>query len=299
MSLSGHLGEVAALFTAVCWAVTSTAFEHSGKKIGSMNLNLIRLVIGLSFLSLYRLITKGEAIPLNMASNTWFWLSLSGVVGIVLGDLLLFEAFVVIGARISMLIYASVPPLSGFLAFVFLGESMNLFQIIGMTITIVGISIVILVKNTTSEKLTFAHPIKGIVLAFGGAIGQSAGYILGKFGMAASDPFEATQIRLIAGLVGFIIIFTLRNYWKTLIPAFKQGKAMISVTIGSFFGPFVGISLSLYAVQRINPGVASTLMSITPILLIPVAVFIKREKVSLREVLGSLLAMCGIAIMFV
>lgn len=297
--MQNYIGEIAALSTALCWAVTATSFEHSAKKIGSMNLNLMRLLLGLLFLSTFTFLTRGFVLPTDASTSGWFWLLLSGFVGIVLGDLLLFEAFVRIGSRISMLIYASVPPLSGIMAYLFLHESMSMIQIFGMFVTLVGIASVILVSEKESGKVSFSHPVAGILLAFGGAFGQAAGYIIGKFGMSNYDPFSATQIRLIAGIIGFSILFTVRGHWPKFKAAFKRKDALASLTLGSFFGPFLGISLSLYAVQRINPGVASTLTSITPILLIPYAFFIKKEKVTLKELIGTLITLSGVAIMFI
>ncbi|MBF4694948.1 DMT family transporter [Fusibacter ferrireducens] len=297
-SLQNYYGELAALATALCWAVTSTSFEHSAKKIGSMNLNLWRLFIGLVFLSIFTGLTRGHWFPTDATQSEWFWLLLSGLVGIVIGDLLLFEAFVLIGSRISMLIYASVPPLSGIMALIFLGEKMTLLQVIGMMITLAGIASVILVTEKGSNKVGFSHPIMGILLAFGGAFGQAAGYIIGKFGMSNYDPFAATQIRLLAGIAGFVVIFTLKGHWPKFKASFKRRDALLSLTMGSFFGPFLGISLSLYAVQKINPGVASTLIAITPILLIPYAFFVKHEKVTAKEVIGTGIALIGIGVMF-
>lgn len=296
--LGNYIGEIAALATALCWAVTATSFEDAGKKIGSMNLNLMRLLLGMVFLSIFTLVTRGYLFPTDASPSGWFWLLMSGFVGIVIGDLLLFEAFVRIGSRISMLIYASVPPLSGIMAYIFLGEAMTLLQIIGMMVTLTGIASVILVKNKDSKKMSFSHPVSGILLAFGGAFGQAAGYIIGKFGMADYDAFSSTQIRLIAGIIGFAILFTIRGHWPKFKSAFKRRDALVPLSLGSFFGPFLGISLSLYAVQRINPGVASTLTSITPILLIPYAYFFKKEHVYFKEIMGTLLALSGIAIMF-
>lgn len=297
--MTSYIGEVAALSTAVCWAITSTSFEHTAKKIGSVNLNLTRLFVGMFFLSMFTWLTRGYFFPLDANISTWKWLFLSGVVGIVIGDLLLFEAFVLIGSRIAMLIFASVPPLSGLLAFIFLGEKMTLLQIAGMFVTLAGIATVILVADKDNNKVAFSHPIKGILFAFGGALGQASGYIIGKVGMSSYDPFSATQIRLLAGIVAFAIIFTLQGRWQDYFQSLKRRDAVVTLTLGSFFGPFLGISLSLFAVQRINPGVASTLTSITPVLLIPYAYYVKREKVTLKELTGTVLALCGVGVMFI
>jgi drug/metabolite transporter (DMT)-like permease len=296
--INNHLGEIAALLTALFWAITSTAFESSAKKIGSLNLNMLRLLLGLVFLSIFTYATRGQLLPTDASPSTWKWLMLSGVVGIVIGDLLLVEAFMRIGARLSMLIFASVPPISGIMALIFLGEKMTSIQIFGMFVTLAGIASVILVADG-NNKLAFSHPLAGILFAFGGALGQASGYIIGKYGIADYDPFSATQIRLISGILAFIVIFTVRHHWPNFIKSFKRKDAMLTLTVGSFFGPFLGISMSLYAVQKINPGVASTLISITPIMLIPYAFFIKKEKVTAKEIIGTIIALTGVAIMFI
>jgi len=296
---SVYTGQIVAVLTAFCWAIASTSFEKAGKKIGSINLNLSRLFIALAFSCVYTLISRGLPLPTDATSKIWFWLLLSGFVGFVIGDLLLFEAFVKIGARISMLIYASVPIFSAVLAYIFLDESMTGKQILGMVLTIIGIGMVLLDSDKEKNKVKFAHPILGILFAFGGAIGQSIGYIIGKYGMGDYDAFAATQIRMIAGIVGFAIFFTITKQWRSFAKSLKQKDAVIPTTMGAIFGPFVGVSLSLYAVQRINPGVASTLMSITPVLLIIYAIVFKGEKIKIQEIIGSLICISGLAIIFI
>jgi len=292
-----YSGEIAAIITAMFWAVTATSFEHCAKKIGSVNLNILRLFVGITFLSIFTLITRGFLLPFDASISGWGWLLLSGFVGIVAGDLFLFEAFVRIGSRTSMLIYSTVPLLSGLMALVFLGEKMTGIQIVGMFVTLSGIATVILVRDT-GNKMKFTHPVSGILMAFLGALGQAAGYVIGKHGMADYDPFAATQIRLIAGIIGFSVIFTVRGNWSSLGVALKKKEAMGSLLLGSFFGPFLGISLSLYAVQKINPGVASTLTSIVPVFLIFYATFFRKEKITLKEIIGTVIALTGVAIMF-
>jgi len=295
--MENYYGELAALATALCWSVTATSFEHAGKKVGSLSLNLIRLFIGMFFLMIFTWIFRGSPLPLDASASTWAWLFASGMVGLVIGDLLLFEAFVRIGARISMLIYASVPPMNAILAYLILGESMTGFQIFGMFVTVSGIALVILVKDT-GKKVKLSHPVAGILLAFGGAFGQALGYIIGKVGLESYDAFAATQIRLLAGMVGFSIILTLRHRWGHFLAALKEKQAMKFITLGSFFGPFLGISLSLLAIQYTHPGVAATLTSITPVILIPYAIFVHKEKVHFKEFIGALVALAGVGLIF-
>lgn len=293
-----HLGEIASLGTAICWAITAVAFESAGKKVGSLSVNLIRLIIALLLLSIFGLITRGMILPTDATKSTWMWLSISGIIGFVIGDLFLFQAFIEMGSRISMLIMSIVPPLTAIAGFAIMGERIKLLGIAGMIITIIGIAIVITKKNSDDNTVKFTHSIKGLIYAFIGALGQAFGLVFSKFGMGLYNPFAATQIRIIAAIIGFSIFITITRKWRNIYIALKDNEAMKNITIGSFFGPFIGVSLSLLAVQHAATGIVSTITSITPILLIPSSIIIFKEKVFLREILGAIISLIGVSLLF-
>lgn len=293
-----HLGELAALTTALCWTLSATAFEVAGKRVGSLSVNLIRLVLAFVLISGYNLFTRGMVLPLDATGPTWFWLIFSGLIGFVLGDLFLFQAYVEVGSRISMLIMSIVPPITAIVGFLILGERITLMAALGMVITLGGIALVILTKDLGEKKVKLSHSIKGLTFALLGACGQAFGLVLSKLGMGTFDPFAATQIRIIAGIFGFFIVITLLKGWGKLHTAFKDKDALKWISIGSVFGPFLGVSLSLYAVQLAPTGVVSTLTSITPILIIPIAVFLFKEKVRPQEILGAFISLIGVSLLF-
>ncbi|MBN2279519.1 MAG: DMT family transporter [Candidatus Marinimicrobia bacterium] len=293
-----HLGELAALATAICWAGNAMFFENAGKKVGSFAVNYFRLFIGLFFLSIFTTLTRGHVFPIDADAHTWFWLFVSGIVGVVIGDMFLFEAFVVIGARISMLIMSLVPPTTALMGWLILGEKMNYLEISGMTVTVIGISIVILERDSSSKQMKLSHPVKGVLFALGGMLGQAAGLILSKYGVREYNAFAATQIRLIAGIFGFTIIFIFRNNWKKLGWALKDFHAITHIAAGSFLGPFIGISLSLIAVQRAKVGIASTLIALSPLIITVFSIIFRHEKIFLKEVFGIIIALSGVVIFF-
>jgi len=292
------LGELAALGTAVCWTVTSLSFESAGKKVGSLSVNFIRLIIGLVFLCFTTLLIRGYFLPLDASPHAWIWLSISGLVGFAIGDLLLFEAFVIVGARISMLIMSLVPPITALIGFIFLHEKMTAIELLGMFLTIGGVALVILERAPGQKKINFSHPISGLLCGFGGALGQAVGLILSKYGMGSYNAFAATQIRVIAGIIGFVIIFAFLKKWRNINTAIRNPRAMVGISLGSFFGPFLGVGLSLVAIQYTKTGIASTIMAIVPLMIIPPAVFIFHEKVTLKEVVGAIIAVVGVTIFF-
>ena len=300
--MQAYLGEIAALLTALCWTVTAMAFESAGKRVGALSLNLIRLLIGLAFLAVYNAIIHDGFLPVANGYQ-WFWLALSGVVGFVLGDLFLFEAFILIGARISMLIMALVPPITALIGWITLGEIMSGMEFLGMGVTLLGIFLVLAKKrDPVKEKpVKRLHPgplMLGSLLALGGAVGQAAGLVLSKKGMQDMNAFEATQIRIMAGVVGFTLVITLFRRWKHFRQALTDLKAMKTITLGSFFGPFLGVSFSLLAVQHTDTGVAATLMALTPVMIIPAAMLFHRERIHVMEILGAVISIAGVALFF-
>jgi len=294
-----HLGEMAALITALCWTITAVTFETAGKKVGSISVNLIRLVIAFVLISIYNLFSRGMILPIDASGSTWLWLTFSGIIGFVIGDLFLFQAYVEVGSRIAMLIMSTVPPITAITGFIIMGERITSLGLAGMMITILGIAFVILTKNPDDKKVMLSHPIKGLVYAFIGALGQAFGLVFSKFGMGSYNPFAATQIRIIAAIIGFSIVITVSKNWGKVFVALKDRRAMRYISIGSLFGPFIGVSLSLLAVQYAPTGIVSTITSITPILLIPVSIIVFKEKVFSREIFGSIITLLGISLLFI
>jgi drug/metabolite transporter (DMT)-like permease len=309
INFAASKGELAALLTAVFWTMTAIAFESASKKVGSLSVNLIRLFLAFVFLSLFGFITGRGFLPLGANTHQWVWLSVSGLIGFVLGDLFLFQAYVVVGARISMLIMALAPPIAALTGWLLMDESMSGKSIAGMVLTFIGISMAILGRQDAGpalegekikrKKLGFKFPVKGLLLAFGGAAGQGIGLVLSKYGMGEYDPFAATQIRVITGVAGFTIIIIALKAGGQVRDAIKNIPAMKSLSLGAFFGPFLGVSFSLIAIQYTTSGIASTIMSIVPVLIIAPSVIIMKEKVTWPEAIGAVIAVGGVSLFFV
>jgi drug/metabolite transporter (DMT)-like permease len=293
-----YLGESAALLVAVFWTVTALAFERASLKIGSLSLNMIRLFMGLFFLTLFVWMRRGMPFPTDATGFNWIWLAISGLIGFVFGDLFLFKSFTLIGSRTSMLIMTLAPPIAALTGWITLGETLTPINMIGMFLTMFGISLAIFNKSKGKKGFSLKVSTKGILFAFLGATGQGVGLVLSKYGMQDYDPFAATQIRLIAGIIGFVILTTWLGRWKKVITSTKNKEGMSAAALGSFFGPFLGVSFSLIAIRHTETGIAATIMAIVPILIIPPAILIYKEKVKLFEVIGSLISISGVALLF-
>lgn len=304
LHMQNHFGEIAGVLTAVFWTVTSLAFESAGKKVGSLAVNLIRLVMAFFFIGIYSWIVRGYFFPADATLFQWKWLALSGLIGFVIGDLLLFQAFVEVGARISMLMMALAPPFAALIGWLMLGEVLSPMNLLGMAVTLTGIVIVILKREKVSEngktikRLKSNYSVRGILMALGGALGQATGLVISKKGMGDYDAFSSSQIRVLTGIVGFSILFFFIRRWPRVKAALKNVPAMKRITLGAFFGPFLGVSFSLLAVQHTKAGIAATLMAISPVLIIAPSIILFKEKVNWKEIIGAIITVGGVAIFF-
>lgn len=292
-----HTGEIAALGVAVCWTFSALFFEKAGGRIGSLSVNIIRLAMAIVLLGIGTWITRGMFLPLDASAEQWLWLSLSGFIGFFLGDLCLFYSYTLIGSRMAQLIMTLAPPITALIGFVFLNEHLLMMQILGITLTVFGIIIAMLGKEK-GEKLNFKIPLKGFLYAFGGALGQAIGLIISKKGIGTYDAMAATQIRALTGGLSFFVLATILRKWNTIRIASKDMTSVGSVLVGSFFGPVVGVALSLFAIQHTESGVAATLMGLVPIFIIVPSAIMFKQRITIYQIIGAFISVGGGILLF-
>jgi drug/metabolite transporter (DMT)-like permease len=291
------VGETAALGTAFCWVMSALFFGAAGRRVGSLPVNVLRLFWAVLLLSALTLLTRGRPFPDDATPDAWLWLSLSGVIGLALGDLALFRAFIDAGPRLSTLIMAFAPGVAAVLGWLWLGETLGLTDLVGMGLTLAGITWAIVSRDRTAGQLG-PELRRGVGLAAVGAVCQGVGLVVGKRGMGDYDPIAATQIRIYAGVVAFVLLTTAVGRWGAIRAALEDRKALRLLSIGAFFGPFVGVTLSLVAIQATETGVAATIMATSPVLILPFAVWVEKERIRVGGYGGALLATAGVALLF-
>jgi drug/metabolite transporter (DMT)-like permease len=305
-----YVGELAGLATALLWAFTSIFFSQAGRLIGSFTVNKIRLLIAVTYYAVFSLVATGVPYPQNVNKLQLFWLGLSGLVGLVIGDSCGFKALVMIGPRLTTLIYASTPIMTTFIAWFFLGEHLTYLNIAGIAVTIAGITWVVLERRldyNNGINLDPDHPdqgsfFKGVMLALGAALCQASGLVLAKQGMFHAggmvEPLQASFVRMITALAVIWIIAIVRGQLWHTARAMKNGRALSYCAAGAFVGPFLGVWMSLVAVKYIATGLAATLNSTTPVMILPLIVLWYKEKVTVRAALGAIVTVTGVALIF-
>jgi len=321
MDYSGYL---AALGTSVCYACGSVFFTLSGRKVSSIVVNRTRLVMALIIMMIIHVRQFGTLFPLAAEPERFVWLSLSGIVGLALGDFFLFQAFVLIGPRLTMLIFALSSVLSAILAFIFLGQVLTLTQILGILVTVGGIAIVVTesrddekakgkpktddpevaaedaaTPSTTDQPLTQAVFLRGLFFAFLAACGQAVGTILSKQGMAGGFvPVSANTIRMLAAVIAIWAVALITGQVGYTINQLRRNpRSILQMLIGTILGPVGGVLLGLHAIEHAPVGIAATLSSLMPIFLIPISFVAFGERITLRGVIATVIVVVGITML--
>ena len=292
------IGEWAAMGTALAWTLSALAWTASGKRVGSMPVGFIRLLVASLYLATYGRLVRGLWLPSDAPAQTWWLLSCSGFLGFFLADLCLFRAFVLIGPRLALLVQSLTPPLTALSAWAFLGERLSALDWLGMALTVTGVSWVIVGRAPSNPVVSAGRDLRnGLLLSGAAALAQAFGFILSKQGIGQYDAVAATFIRVMTAIVCFGVLITLTRRWSFIGSAIHDSKAMLIVLFGSMVGPFLGVTLSLVALRNCHAGVAATIIGTTPVLILPFVIFLHHEHVSIRSAVGAVLSVIGVALL--
>lgn len=302
-----YIGELISIGVAFSWTATALLSEFGSKRLGNLTLNVLRMGLALLFsLVLFGLVT-GSVLPSGASAEAVGWMLLSGIVGYVVGDFCLFQCYIIIGSRFGQLFMTLAPVSAALMAWVTLGQQMSLTSVFAMLVTLFGIGISVLGRgehHTVSLKL----PLNGVLYAIGAALCQGVGLVLSKIGMdhyeVSADmpdwliPFSANFYRCVAGIIGFTLLLYFRDGIGQLRDAMHDRKGFSVAIATTVFGPFVGVGFSLMAVQYTAAGIASTLMAMTPIIIILPSYWLFHEKITWRAVIGAVISVLGVSLFF-
>jgi len=304
--MMAYLGELISIGVAFSWTATALLSEFGSKRLGNLTLNVLRMALALLFSMVMFWVVMGSPLPAGGTMEAYGWLLLSGLVGYVIGDFCLFQCYIIIGSRYGQLFMTLAPLAAALMAWVTLGQEMTAMSIVAMVVTLAGISISVLGRGE-HHKVSLKLPLNGVFYAVGAALCQGIGLVLSKIGMdyyqtaAIPDwlvPFSANFFRCVAGIVGFTVLLYVREGFEPLREALRDRKGMTVATATTIFGPFVGVGFSLMAVQYTSAGIASTLMALTPIIIILPSYWLFGQRITWKAVTGAVISVIGVSLFF-
>jgi drug/metabolite transporter (DMT)-like permease len=293
------VGELAALATSFFFAMTALIFTSTGRLVGSQVTNRMRLTFALIYLIVLNIILFREPLPFSADSSRWLWLSLSGIIGLSLGDVFFFQSLISVGPRLGSLLLSLAPIFGSIIAWIFFGEVLTALQITGIVLAVAGIAWVV-TSHEEPPNTPHGHTRRGVIFGVLAGLGQAIGLVLSKQGMFGDfSPFQANAIRMLAAVI-FIWAWTaLEGKVTSTFTALQEKPQVLGLlALGALVGPVLGVSASLLAVQHEEIGVAGTLMALPPVIILPISYFVFKERIGWQAVLGTVLAIAGVAILF-
>ena len=315
-----YYGELISMTVALSWTACAMFAEVASKRMGSLPFNVVRMLLSLVMLAVVMWVFTGVPYPIGADDSKWFWLSLSGLVGYVLGDFCLFNSYILIGSRYGQLLMTLAPPFAALFGWLLLGQAMTWLAILGMCVTVAGIATAIYRPQQSETAANQRRmPLKGILFGICAGIGQGVGLVLSAKGLMHYEqlvdasgiafrhgataaivlPFASTAIRAITGFLGFSIWTWTRGEMAEVKNGFCNRRTMLFALGATITGPFIGVSLSLMATLYTSIGVAQTIMAMTPVLIIWPTYLFFGQPIHLREVIGAIISVCGVALFFV
>ena len=306
-----YLGELISIGVAFSWTATALLSEFGSKRLGNLTLNVLRMALALVFSLVLFSFATGTPLPAGASAEAAGWMLLSGLVGYVIGDFCLFQCYIIIGSRYGQLFMTLAPLSAALMAWITLGQKMKMMSIVAMLVALFGIGISVLGRGE-HHKVSLKLPLNGVLFAIGAAVCQGVGLVLSKVGMDHYDlatladlgtpewlvPFSANFYRCIAGFIGFSILLYYRDEMGLFREAMHDKKGLSVAMATTIFGPFVGVGFSLMAVQYTAAGIASTLMAMTPIIILLPSYWLFHEKITWRAVLGAIISVFGVSLFF-
>lgn len=289
------LGQLAALAASLGFALGPTFFTLAGQRMGSRHTLRMRLLLSTLLLLGTHRWAQGSWNP-NLPAWAWWMLWLSGGVGLALADVFLFEAFVRIGPRLSMLVLTLVPVLSTLVAWFRYQERLTLAQLLAMMLVLGGVAWVIALGQPSQG--VFRVDLWGLSLALLGALLSTVSVVMAKevFVQVPVHPVAANLLRMAGGMT-WLWLWTLLHP-QSLVDLARRlcghPRLLAFLLLGSVSGPVVGMSLQMFAYQTIPLGLATTLTSLPPILLLPISRLVFRERFTWHAVAGTTVAVVGV-----
>ena len=300
MILENVIGETLSLAAALVFGVASTAYTLAGRKIDASFSMALSLVISLFFYVPLHQVIHGEPAPLNAEADRWLILGLSSLAGFVISALFLLRSFQYIGPRLTMLIGSTSPIFAALMAWVFLGQGLPTFAVIGIVFVVGGVVWVVSERSAQQFDRQYAEYGKGLGMAVAAAVGQGAAFVLMSEGVAGGfSPMSAGLIRTIVAIVLLWVFIAWRGKLRHNLSLIAASPCALTwLILASVSGPVAGTTLILVSLQFTSVGISSTLTNTTPIFLIPIAYLAFGERITARAVVGTLVAIAGVALLF-
>ncbi len=290
-----YLGQTLALLCAVFWAIAVIFFKKSGETVHPIGLNLFKNLLAM-ILIIPTMMVFRETFFRPIPFSEYAIFLISGILGMAIGDTLFFMSLNRIGAGLTAIVGYMYSPSIILFSVLFLKESLNLLQIVGVILILSAL------LSTTQIKLPKNLSRKGLLigLLWGtlASIATAIGIVLIKPMLGKTPLLWATEIRLLAGFISLSIITLFLPSRKRIITSIFTTKGFGYTIGGSFFGAYLALIVWIGGMKYTQASVAAPLNQISNIIVFILAAMILKEPITFRRILAVIIAFGGAILVF-
>ncbi|HGY90924.1 MAG TPA: DMT family transporter [Planctomycetes bacterium] len=289
-----QLGVIAALGSCMLWAWSATHFQPAVRRWGPFSCGLFKTLLATILFGVTALaLSLDKSLPLGSPGDGWA-LALSGFVGMALGDWALLAAIGHLGVRQAMLIHGTSPVFLLLWSVLGPGAPLGGFDMAGIVLVVTGVSMVTVAQGQEPTRTPHGRAL-GILFGFLAAIGQAAGILIAKDAFTGFHVISASGIRLAGALTGLLAIQLLRGRIGLSLSLMVRREVWSVLFRPAFVGTYLGVLLMMTAIDNTPAAIAGALLSTTPLFVIPFAFSILGERTRWPVLLGTAVAVAGVA----
>ncbi|NLI16189.1 MAG: DMT family transporter [candidate division Zixibacteria bacterium] len=286
-----YFGELLSFLTAFVWAMAVILFKKSGETVHPIALNMFKNILAMVLL-LPTMLMFGEDVFYSAPADEYWWLIISGAIGIGVGDTLFFKGLNLLGAGLLSIVDTLYLPMVIFLSIIWLGESLSIWQFVGVA-AIIG-AIILATYEKRNQKLSRRNLIWGTFYGLMAMAAMAVSIVFTKPLLERSPIIWLTEVRLVGGVITLLIVFAFHKSKKQILISLTHIHGLKYMFWGSFLGAYLSMMIWLTGMKYAQASVASALNQTSNVLIFVLAALFLKERFNFRRIAAIVIAMTGV-----
>jgi DME family drug/metabolite transporter len=294
------IGEFAALGAAVSWTMSALLYKKALSDAKPVSANIVRLTLTSVVLLVFMVAVGLVGVLTKLPMSVIVLASVSGVIGLGLGDTLYMVSLKMIGVARAVPVTCTYPLFDLLWVALFAGEAVTWSVALGAVVIVLGVWMLSLKEKGDALGPQRKVLIEGLAVALATALLWSVSIVM--MGLAVKetpnldDAFAINAVRVFAIAISLAIAAPLVD--KSLGFLKLRKRTVVTLLVGGIVALGLGWFLLNYSFIDTPQSRAVPISSATPLFSTLAGVLLLHEKVNVKIALGSVMIVVGIFMIF-